>query len=121
MALHWRLVGEERLRHAKAKMQARQQAALTAVLARYQKVHTADCTAWRLTALQHEGEWPSVHVQSIWWGTTDSHVRVASVLRHTTGQDAPRAGRCDCSGSDGQRRCRRQASKSEASEVLHLA
>jgi hypothetical protein len=65
MALHWRLVGE-RLRHAKAKMQARQQAALTAVLARYQKVHTAGRTAGLMIAHQDQGEWPSDHVQCIW-------------------------------------------------------
>jgi hypothetical protein len=42
MALHWRLVGE-RLGHAKRALQARQLAALVAVLACYRKVFAAYC------------------------------------------------------------------------------
>ena len=91
MALHWRLVGE-RLRHAKAKMQARQQAALTAVLARYHKVHTADCTASQPTAVQDQVQWGNRSCNAFDVARPCQILRVATVPWHTAGQDASRAG-----------------------------
>lgn len=81
MALHWRLVGE-RLRHAKAKMQARQQAALTAVLARYHKVHSANCTTSQSTALQDQGRWPTDRATHVMWHDTVKYKGGNCALAH---------------------------------------